>query len=459
MRNLKPYFDAVQTAEARVRDLAAQIDDLFTSGKTDEAVALRPQLDEAKAKAKDANDLYLSMRNTDDGDGVPGDGRRIMQVDEKDLAIGMTPNEIKNYSLLRMIRAAADARSNPHAWDEAGLELEASRAMAKKLGREPQGFFMPWDIMISPVNRQGGGMRLRNTQQAGDPEYGGYLVRTDLLINSFIDVLRNKMITQQAGARVLTGLVGNIDIPKKGQSSTAYWIGEGTTPNKSDLKFGQIEARPRTVAAYLQLTRRFLKQASMDAEMMARDDLATTLAVAIDQSGLHGLGAANQPRGVQYTTGIGSVVGGENGAAPDWADIVNLETEVAVDNADTGSLAYITNAKVRGKLKQTPKVSGTDARMVWDENNSSTPLNGYPAYVTNQVSSTLSKGTSVNTCSAIFYGNWEDLVYCLWGGLDVIVDPYTNSTSGDVLITSMQDVDVVERRAQSFAAMLDALTN
>jgi len=458
MRNLKPYMDAVQTAEARVRDVAARIDDAFTSGKVADAQALRPDLDTAKAEAKAANELYLSMRNADDEPGQPSDGRRIIQPDEADLSIGMSAKEIQNYSLLRMIRCSLEALANPRAWDDAGLELEASRAMAKKLGRDPKGFFVPWDLMIAPVDRRGAAMRLQNTQQAGNPETGGYLVRTDLLASSFIDVLRNKMVTRQAGAQVLTGLVGDIDIPKKTQSSNAYWIGEGTSPAKSELKFGQIEGRPRTVGAYLQLTRRFLKQSSLDAEMMVRDDLATTLALGIDLAGMHGLGAANQPRGVQYTTGIGSVAGGANGAAPDWADIVDLETDVSVDNADIGSLAYITNAKVRGKLKQTAKVANSDSRMVWDENSPSTPLNGYPAYVTNQVASNLVKGASGAVCSAIFFGNWADLVYLMWGGLDVIVDPFTNSTSGDVLITGMQDVDVAVRMAQSFSAMLDALT-
>ncbi len=457
MRNLKPYLDAVSTAEARVRDVAARIDDAFQAGKVADAQALRPDLDTAKADAKAANDLYLSMRNADDESGQPADGRRIITVEDSDLSIGMSAKELQNYSLLRMIRCAYEAHSDPHAWEGAGLELEASRAMAKKLGRDPKGFFVPWDLMISPVDRRGAAMRLQNTQQAGNPETGGYLVRTDLLASSFIDVLRAKMVTRQAGAQVLTGLVGDIDIPKKTQTSSAYWIGEGTSPTKSELKFGQIEGRPRTIGAYLQLTRRFLKQSSVDAEMMVRDDLATTLAIGIDLAGLHGLGAANQPRGVQYTTGIGLVAGGADGLAPGWSHIVGLETEVAVDNADIGSLGYITNAKVRGKLKQTQKVAGQTG-MVWDELSPSTPLNGYPAHVTNQVASNLVKGNSGAVCSAIFFGNWADLVYLMWGGLDIIVDPYTNSTSGDVLITGMQDVDVVERRPQSFSAMLDALT-
>ncbi len=449
MKNLKPYLDAVNTAEARVRDIAARIDGLIESGKTTEALALKADLDAARTEAKDADALYQSVRDIDDG---AGDGHRVLHVDDKDLQIGMSEKDIQNYSLVRAIRAAAEASTNPRAWEKAGLELEASRAMAEKLGRQPQGFFVPWDIQIAPNAMRGGGLRIRNDQMAGDPKYGGYLVGTELLSGSFIDILRNKMVTRQAGATVLTGLVGNVDIPKKTVGSTMYWIGEGTSPTKSQLEFGQIEGRPRTAAAYLQLTRRFLKQSSLDAEQMVRDDLATTIALGVDYAGLHGLGAANQPLGVQYLTGIGSVVGGDNGAAPDWADIIDLETEVATDNADAGALAYITNTKVRGKLKKTEKAS-TTGQYVWEKSE----MNGYPAFATNQVRSDLVKGNS-SVCSAIFFANWADLVYLFWAGLDVIIDPYTNSTSGDVLVTAMQDVDVIERRPQSFAAMLDALT-
>lgn len=126
-----------------------------------------------------------------------------------------------------------------------------------------------------------------------------------------------------------------------------------------------------------------------------------------------------------------------------------------MDNADIGSLAYVTNAKVRGKLKGTEKASST-GMFVWGDN--STPLNGYNAVVTNQVSSALTKGSSSGVCSAIFFGNWADLVIGMWGGLDLLVDPYTASTTGSVRVVAMQDIDIAVRHPESFAAMLDALT-
>ena len=179
------------------------------------------------------------------------------------------------------------------------------------------------------------------------------------------------------------------------------------------------------------------------------------LALEIDRAALHGSGSSNQPTGVAATSGIGSVAGGTNGLAPAWSHIVALETEVAIDNADIGALMYVTNAKVRGKLKTVEKASST-GQFVWADGD--TPLNGYRSLTTNQVSSTLTKGTSSGVCSAIFFGNWSDLLIGMWGGLDLLVDPYTSSTTGTVRVTALQDVDVAVRHPESFAAMLDALT-
>jgi hypothetical protein len=159
---------------------------------------------------------------------------------------------------------------------------------------------------------------------------------------------------------------------------------------------------------------------------------------------------------VVATSGIGAVVGGDNGAAPTWAHMVALETEVAVDNADVGALSYITNPKVRGKLKVTEKASNT-AQFVWGDG--AFPVNGYPVSVSSQVSSALDKGTSTGVCSAIVFGNWNDLLMGMWGTLDLLVDPYSLGTTGARRVIALQDVDIAVRHPQSFAAMLDALTS
>ncbi len=129
---------------------------------------------------------------------------------------------------------------------------------------------------------------------------------------------------------------------------------------------------------------------------------------------------------------IGAVAGGTNGAALTYGHIVDLESTVSNANADNGSLAYLTNSKVRGHAKKTVKFgSGTEA-MIWEDGDR---LNGYPALVSNNVPSNLTKGTAVGTASAVIFGNWQDLLIGLWGAMDLI-DPYTFSSRGRVRISA-----------------------
>jgi HK97 family phage major capsid protein len=375
-----------------------------------------------------------------------------------DPTIGMTPAEQRDYSLVRALNAAVRGD-----WRGAELEQEASAATAQRLGREPQGFYVPFDYLAGNGGRRSVQVRTNRGFQyvreqrdltVGTDTAGGHTVATDLMSTDFIDLLRNAMMVQRAGARMLTGLVGDVAIPRQTGGATAYWVAESGAPTESQAAFDQVTLAPKTIGAYSDISRKLLRQASIDIEAIVRQDLATVLALEIDRAALHGSGSSNQPTGVAATSGIGSVAGGTNGLAPAHSHIVALETEVAQDNADMGRVAYMTNTKVRGKLKST--VVGTDQRMLWAEGG--TPLNGYPAWITNQVANNLTKGTSNGVCSAIFFGNWGDLLIGMWGALDVLVDPYSSSTTGTVRVVALQDVDIAVRHPQSFAAMLDALT-
>lgn len=385
-----------------------------------------------------------------------------------DPLLGMSAGDVQRYSFVRAIRAAAN-----NDWRGAELERDASLATAKALGMNPRSFFVPPDVMVNrglrraltPYGWQYGPIDLRADMAKTPATAGGNLISTDLLSASFIELLRNRMILQRAGATMLGDLVGDVAIPKQTGGATAYWIGAKTNITaESSATIGQVTLSPKTVGAYTDIDRKLIKQSSIDVENFVRGDLATVAALAIDQAGLHGTGLNNQPTGVAATNGIGMVYAGgaadnlanANGAAPVWADVVNLESEVAADNADIGTLAYITNTRMRGKLKQAVKVAGTSADFLWDREPN--PLNGYMAHVTNQVKSNLSKGTA-NDLSAMFFGNWADLIIGMWGALDVYVDTTTLSLQGGVRVIVLQDVDIAVRHAESFAAGIDFVTS
>ena len=109
---------------------------------------------------------------------------------------------------------------------------------------------------------------------------------------------------------------------------------------------------------------------------------------------------------------------------------------------------------VRGKLKGSQMFAGTNGRTIWESIESQTA----PVAVSNQVPSNLTKGTASGVCSAVVYGNFEDLLVGLWGGLDLLMDPYTGSLAGTRRLIAFQSCDIAVRHAESFAAMVDALT-
>lgn len=360
---------------------------------------------------------------------------------ESDAAeLGLTDKEKNNFSIVRGLRGLIDPRFR----DEAGFEFEVSEAAAKKRGKELEvgSLHVPHEILAHE----------RRDLNVGTATAGGHTVATDLLASSFIELLRNLSGVLPIST-VLTGLVGDVAIPRLTGAATAYWVGEGSAPTESQETFGQLAMSPKTVAGTVDITRKLLMQSSMDVEALVRGDLAAVLALALDLAAINGSGSGSEPEGILNTTGIGSVALGTNGAAPAWEDLVKLEEEVAVDNALMGNLRYLSNAKFRSKLKRTAINSTYGDRMILDGDE----VNGYGFVTSNQVPSNLTKGTGTNLSACIF-GNFADWLISLWSGVDFIVDPYSQSRSGTVQVTALQDADMGPRHEESFAAIVDAIT-
>ena len=381
--------------------------------------------------------------------------------------IGMSQREVERYSFLRVLLAATDPM-NAHKL--APFEYEASRAAQDKRGdsrpkEREAALTIPVDVLsrgiaVDPA-AAASAMRMlggRRDLSVGTATAGGHLVATELLGGSFIDLLRNAMVLDRLGVRLLTDLNGNLAIPRQTGAAQFYWVGEGGTPTESQQALDQVSLTPKTGGAYTDYTRRLLLQSSMDVELFVRADLAAIVGRGIQTAAILGSGSSNQPLGVLNTSGIGSVAGGTNGAAPTYDHMVDLESAVANANADAAGMAYLTNTKVRGKLRKTQEFASTNGRPVWTSAGGVGEVLGYPAEVTNAVPSDLTKGSASGVASAILFGNWTDLLIGMWGGLDLMMDPYTLALSGGRRLIALQDMDVAVRHPESFAAMKDALT-
>jgi HK97 family phage major capsid protein len=261
------------------------------------------------------------------------------------------------------------------------------------------------------------------------------IVATNLLANEFIDVLRNSSSVMQAGARMLPGLVGNVAIPKKTAASSGGWISsEGGAASESEPTFGTVSMAPKNVGAFTDMTRQLILQSTPAIEALVRDDLTQALALAIDKGALEGSGSSGQPTGILNTSGVNKPTSFA-AAVPTFAEMVAMETAVAEDNALFGNLAYITDAATYGGLKTKAKDAGSGMFVL-----EGGEANGYNVIRTQQA-----------TAGNVYFGNFADCLIGMWGGLDLLVDPYTASSSGTVRVRALQTIDVALRNAVSFA--------
>ncbi len=334
-----------------------------------------------------------------------------------DTHLDMEPKTIKQYSLLRAIKAFVD-----NDWKQAGLEREASLAIAERMGREPRGFFVPYDIQT-------------RLQQVQDTSLGGDLVATDLLSGSFIDILRNRSALAGLGATMLTQLEGFVQIPKQLSSAKFNWVDEDGEAKETALTFGQIGLSPKTITGSVPITRRLLKQSSLDIEQLVRRDLAIGAALAIDSAALMGSGKNNEPKGILSYNELAKDVFIE---APSYKDVVHLETMVDTENALQGSLAYLGHAQMTGHLKTTEKANHTGQFLL-----AGNTVNGYRYQSSNQVPRDL-----------LLFGDFSSLIIGMWGVLDILPDQAAKAASGGLVIRVFQDIDMAIRHTESFALLM-----
>lgn len=415
------------TEEPTMSEQATTVDVEVIATQAAEAERSRIAAIEALGQRHNLTDLSRKLIS----EGVTLDAARAAFLEEikveakpltgKEADIGMTDKEVRQFSVLRALNALANP-SDKNAWEAAAFEREVSEAAAKAAGKSARGIFVPGEVL-----------RAKRDLTVGTSTAGGNLVATELMADSFIDLLRNRSIAVRAGATVMNGLQGNVAIPKQSGAATAYWVAESGAPTESQQTLAQVSMTPKTVGAFTDFSRRLILQSSIDVEQMVRRDLAAVIALAIDTAALYGTGSNNQPTGLKNISGINT----KDFAAtnPTFAELVAMESEVAADNADVGTMRYLVNPAQRGAFKSTEKFSST-GMTIWEAGNT---VNGYATEVSNQI-----------TAGDVFFGNFADLMIGFWSGLDLTVDPYAGATSGTVRVIALQDTDIAVRNAVSF---------
>lgn len=345
-------------------------------------------------------------------------------------AIGMSDKEIRKFSVTRALNAVLD-----QSWKGAEFERECSDHIAETLDRDARGFFVPWEIQVRRYDQRARSIRREMT--TGGAATGAEYVADVLSPENFIEQLRQNVVVARLGGRMLPGLRGNLDIPKKTSGATFAWLAESGTVTLSDLGTGNLLLTPKTVGGGVQASRRMLKQSVPAIDDLIMMDLNEGAAEIIDLGALQGTGASNQPTGVFNTSGVNTqaIVAAGN---PTYAEAVGFRTAVATDSALRGSLGFCTTSAVVGNM-MTRALDAGSGRFLMDPVLNPNRALGYPVEESNQL-----------TASRIIFGNWAEVLIAMWGVLDLRPDPYTAANADALIIRAFQDIDVGVRHAVSF---------
>lgn len=359
--------------------------------------------------------------------------------DTRGAHIGMSQREAATYSIAKAVRGMLTGD-----WKDSGLEREASEAACRRFGGATKGILIPFDVMAAQRD-----FTVSTASEAGN------LVSTSLRTDLFANVLRNNLSLGRLGATMLFGLGGNIDIPRKLTGTSLGFVTEVAALAETQVSTGKISLSPKRIGGYIEFSKQAVIQSALAVEPMLRQDLLDEYAVQFENAALNGSGSGANPRGLRNTSGIGAVIGGTNGAQPNWGHIVALETACADVNSEPDrSSGYLVNTRARGWFKTQQKAANLP--FIWSE--TGTPLNGYRTEVTNNVPRNLTKGTSSGVASSLIFGsNWGSLLMATFGAIEILVDETSIAVNGMNRLIMNAFIDTGVRRAADFAVMDDAL--
>lgn len=319
-------------------------------------------------------------------------------------------------SISRILQAGMEGRSL------AGAELEYSQETERRTGRKAQGVFVP--------------MRLFESRSENTTTTAGQIVGVDHRGDQYIGALRNNLLARRLGVRVLSGLTGNVSIPRYVDGNCASWVAENSQLPTDRMTFDTVTLTPRHAGGITEMSRQLIQQSSPDIEQLIRDDLSVLLATAIDSALIKG-GGVNEPTGVLATAGVQTA----NLATLSWANVLAMLQKLDVVNASAANI--VASTKVKAKLMGTLKAAGIAGFLM--EGGKMADL---PVYFSNQVA----EKTGTPNTGRLIAGDWSQVMLGIWSEVDILVNPFDSTAyaRGGVMVRAMTTCDVAVRHPNAF---------
>lgn len=251
----------------------------------------------------------------------------------------------------------------------------------------------------------------------------------DVIEVQFADLLtplRAKNVLVAAGAKYMSGLIGDVQVPIMGAGNVT-WEGEVASAKEAGYTFTSKKLQPKRLTAYVDISKQFLVQDSIGAEQAIRADIVAAINSKLESTILGSAqGSTTTPAGIFYGQSPKTIA--------TFKDICDLEASIEDANV-IGECKYVMSNKAKAALRNMPK--STKSTQLVMENGE---VDGTPVLNTSNVEA-----------QNIAYGDWNNLAIGQWGSIDLVVDPYTLAKDGQVRIVINAFFDAVTLRPEAFA--------
>lgn len=386
---------------------------------------------------KTFEDFCRAMREKQDG------SKPVSTVENP--SEGLSRSDVKRFNICRYISAIAGGNAR-EAEFEYGVVQDVSRAYGLNLKRNEA--YIPYDVLS------------RDMTVGGVGGVGGSLIQTNVNPN-YITMLKQKAYVLRLGADAIYGLVGKESFPVESGTPTAEFLGENDAVSGSDADWDDIALEPTRIASKVKVSHMLLQMQGVESEDRILRTMAEAISLAIDKAAIMGDGTGYNPTGILYTDGVEVVEIGENGGAFTFETAVDMKTKVRAQLAEMGKLAFLITPETMGYCEKTLRHDVNGSQTIWTEFAGAVPIEGMGriasrnAIDTTHLPTNLTKGTSVSKCHAAVYGDFSAIKIGFWGGLRLLVDPYSAAGENFIILHASQYGDVKLARSASFSVCKD----
>jgi len=324
-------------------------------------------------------------------------------------------SEQRQFSIGNVVRA--ELRGD---WSEAGFEREMCQEARRLYRGSAKGVVIPSEAIYT-----------RAVMVSSGDVSGA--IGTKLHGDKYIDIARPTSSVIAAGATLLEGLQQNAAIPKLNSDTSATFYAENAAISDDDLDVDQITLTPKLCAGTASFTRTVLETSTPKIDELVRFGLEKQIMNRIDSTALNGDGSGANPTGVANTTGINTKVTAGSSTMT-HAESLEIIAAVAANNLDASGGVFIIHPNDAATIGSTSKDSGS----------------GTFVYEDGRIAGKRVIESTHASEGECFFGVFRHLYIGMFGGLDLVIDPYSSARNGVIEITASQLVDVAVAYEKAF---------